>query len=118
MPGIENFAPDRTETSSGFETSTELLARGLLELPQVVFDLTLDARRGCGRVPRSHRLQTPVEIVKPGGTGRPAFDISASPDPLPPSTSFIVRSPSALPAPKKNTFFFARAGLSAAPPPL
>src|SRR5437762_9744707 len=51
-------------------------------------------------------LQTSVEMVKPGGTGRPAFVISARPDPLPPSKSFIVRLPSALPLPKKYRYFF------------
>src|SRR5204863_3111326 len=50
-------------------------------------------------------LQTSVEIVNPGGTGRPAFVISASPDPLPPSRSFMFRLPSAFPAPKKYTCF-------------
>src|ERR687892_1412478 len=49
-------------------------------------------------------VQTGVEIVKPGGTGSPALVISARPEPLPPSVSFIVRSPSALPAPKKYTY--------------
>src|SRR5438105_11571234 len=49
---------------------------------------------------------TSVEIVNPGGTGRPALVISARPDPFPPSVSFIVRSPSALPLPKKYTYFF------------
>src|SRR3954469_9926959 len=56
-------------------------------------------------------LQTSVEIVKPGGTGRPAFVISASPDPLPPSRSFILRLPSALPDPKKYTCFLEAGGL-------
>src|SRR5262245_24634512 len=51
-------------------------------------------------------LQTSVEIVKPGGTGRPALVISASPEPLPPSRSFMCRFPSALPLPKKYTDFF------------
>src|SRR5206468_9978382 len=66
-------------------------------------------------------LQTSVEMVKPGGTGRPALVISASPDPLPPSRSFIDRLPSALPLPKKYTYFFAfgaavrRCGLPARP---
>src|SRR5206468_8967961 len=50
-------------------------------------------------------LQTSVEMVNPGGTGRPAFVISASPDPLPPSRSFIVRLPSALPFAKEYTYF-------------
>src|SRR6476646_8483329 len=57
-------------------------------------------------------LQTSVEMVKPGGTGRPALVISARPEPLPPSRSFMLRFPSALPLPKKYTcfpldFFFA-----------
>src|SRR5579885_1025473 len=43
-------------------------------------------------------------MVKPGGTGRPALVISASPAPLPPSTSFILPLPSALPPPKKYTY--------------
>src|SRR4029453_9343564 len=45
-------------------------------------------------------------MVNPGGTGRPALVISARFAPLPPSVSFIVRSPSALPLPKKYTYFF------------
>ena len=53
-------------------------------------------------------------IVKPGGTGRPALVISARPEPLPPSRSFIVRSPSALPPPKKYTYFVERALAGAA----
>src|SRR5262245_16560216 len=52
-------------------------------------------------------LQTSVEIVNPGGTGRPALVISARPEPLPPSRSFMLRLPSALPFPKKYTCFFA-----------
>src|SRR5688500_14110207 len=43
-------------------------------------------------------------MVKPGGTGRPAALISARPEPLPPSRSFMERSPSALPLPKKYTY--------------
>ena len=46
-------------------------------------------------------VNTAVEIVKPGGTGTPAFDISASPAPLPPSTSRMRAFPSARPSPKK-----------------
>src|SRR3989442_14356952 len=48
-------------------------------------------------------LQTSVEIVKPGGTGSPAFVISARPEPLPPRRSFMFRLPSALPLAKKYT---------------
>src|SRR5262245_57940713 len=46
-------------------------------------------------------------MVKPGGTGTPARDMPARPAPLPPSRSFMVPSPSALPLPKKYTYFFA-----------
>jgi hypothetical protein len=41
----------------------------------------------------------------PGGTGMPRLVISARPAPLPPSSSFIVPLPSALPSPKKYTYF-------------
>src|SRR5438477_7372761 len=51
-------------------------------------------------------LQTSVEMVNPGGTGSPAFVISARPAPLPPSKSFMLRLPSAFPLPKKYTYFF------------
>src|SRR5437588_13092739 len=50
-------------------------------------------------------LQTSVEIVKPGGTGKPALVISARPAPLPPSRSFMLRLPSAFLFPKKKTYF-------------
>src|SRR6185369_14491350 len=43
-------------------------------------------------------------MVNPGGTGRPALVISASPAPLPPRTSFILPSPSALPPPNEYTY--------------
>src|ERR1700676_3053742 len=53
-------------------------------------------------------LQTSVEMVNPGGTGSPALVISASPEPLPPSRSFMCRLPSAFPLPKKYTCFLPR----------
>src|SRR5437773_7587449 len=62
-------------------------------------------------------LQTSVEIVKPGGTGRPAFVISARPAPFPPSRSFMLRLPSAFPLPKKYTYFFDRPAAPAFPAP-
>src|SRR4051812_41690715 len=52
-----------------------------------------------------------MEIVKPGGTGRPAEVISARPAPLPPRVNLRSPSvpatdmPSALPLPKKKTRF-------------
>src|SRR5262249_43988283 len=44
-------------------------------------------------------------MVKPGGTGRPRFAISARPAPLPPSRSRMPARPSALPLPKLSTHF-------------
>ena len=43
-------------------------------------------------------------MVNPGGTGTPAFDISASPAPLPPSTSRMRALPSARPSPNKKMY--------------
>jgi hypothetical protein len=45
-------------------------------------------------------VQTSVEIVKPGGTGRPRFAISARFAPLPPSRLRMSAAPSAAPSPK------------------
>ena len=59
----------------------------------------------CGlTLPRMYSRQASVWMVNPGGTGRPALVISARPAPLPPSTSFILPLPSALPPPKKYTY--------------
>ena len=101
MPGIENFAPERTETSSGFFTEPSLAPVGLLDLLDVRDHLVVDGRRAPCGLARSRARQASVEMVNPGGTGRPALVISARFAPLPPSVSFIVRSPSALPLPKK-----------------
>src|SRR6266704_3539595 len=46
-------------------------------------------------------------MVNPGGTGRPAFVISARPAPLPPRSSFILPLPSALPPPNEYTYLVA-----------
>src|SRR5271165_2089751 len=54
-------------------------------------------------------LQTSVVIVKPGGTGRPRFAISARLAPLPPKRLRISAEPSAFPAPKRYTNFSAPA---------
>src|ERR1035438_9933757 len=51
--------------------------------------------------------QASVWMVNPGGTGKPAFVISARPAPLPPRTSFMRPLPSAEPPPKKYTYLVA-----------
>ena len=42
MPGMENFAPERTLTSSGFSAPAELLALQLLELVERLVHLAVD----------------------------------------------------------------------------
>ena len=103
MPGMENFAPERTLTSSGFSPLPSFWPCRLSSLASASsiwrstsFDTALW---------RMYSRQASVWMVKPGGTGRPALVISASPAPLPPRTSFILPLPSALPPPKKYTYF-------------
>ena len=50
-------------------------------------------------------VQACVDMVNPGGTGIPRFDISARFAPFPPRSDFILAEPSALPPPKKYTCF-------------
>ena len=108
MPGIENFAPDRTETSSGLSVDPNFNAESFSSLRTLAS--ISDSISGVNLRPFSnHRLQAAVVIVIPGGTGSPALVISARLAPLPPSRSRSVRSPSALPPPKKYTYFPARA---------
>ena len=92
MPGMENFAPLRTETRSGSEgsprwrpiwSSTPRRAR----VTSVANDSgTVESLR--------YARHASVVIVKPGGTGRPSFVISARLAPFPPSRSFMDLSPS------------------------
>ncbi len=99
IPGIENFAPLRTDTSNGSFGSPSF---------RPISDSSRSSARpisasiSAGSASFSWKmLQAAVDTVKPGGTGRPAFVISANPAPLPPSTSFMSLLPSALPPPKK-----------------
>src|SRR6202795_526406 len=103
MPGMENFAPERTLTSRGFSplpsfwpcnSSSFLSAASIWRSTSAETPLV-----------RMYSRQASVWMVKPGGTGNPALVISARPAPLPPSTSFILPLPSALPPPKKYTYF-------------
>ena len=99
MPGMENLAPERTDTSSGLSVEPNFAPVTRSSFPTWA---SISSSMACGSLRPSvyQRLQASVEMVKPGGTGRPAFVISASPAPLPPSRSFIVRLPSALPLAK------------------
>ena len=88
---MENFAPDRTETKSGFA--------GLPNSLPSSFSKFASAASNCaGRVSgifsvTKNSRQASVVIVKPGGTGKPIFTISARFAPFPPSRSDCVRSP-------------------------
>ena len=106
MPGMEARAPERMETSRGFFGVAESLADGLFQLLEVLFDFLPDGV-GDPLPALIERSQTSVETVKPGGTGRPIPAISARLAPLPPRRFFISLLPSAVPAPKKYTYFFA-----------
>ena len=89
MPGMENLAPERTETSRGLS----LLAKAFAGL------LLNDLQGGQGLFPHALREVLASVVVgitgfggdgKAGGTGSPALVISATPAPLPPSSSRIV----------------------------
>ena len=93
MPGMENLAPERQETSSGFFGSPNFLP--------VAFSTFFIAATCCSHCPAGNfpvlrnSLQASVVTVNPGGTGTPARVISKSPAPLPPSRE---RTPSQEPA--------------------
>jgi hypothetical protein len=92
IPGIENFAPDRTLTSSG---SSGWPSRLPMAFSSAVRCSLTSARSSAGSSPEArYTLQASVVIVKPGGTGSPRFVISARFAPLPPSRSLRSLLPS------------------------
>ena len=122
MPGIEARAPERTDTSSGLSGSPNFLTT-----TRSIFSSAASVSRftASGNFPPAalNCAQTPVEIVKPGGTGTPSRVISARFAPFPPSTSFMSPRPCACPSPKEKTLraplrvgfargFFAPAGFA------
>ena len=92
MPGIENFAPLRTLTSSGSSGSPSDLPIASCSAARCV----PASWSISGGAPPSRRnvRQASVVIVKPGGTGMPMFVISARLAPFPPSRSFMSLLPS------------------------
>ena len=99
IPGMENLAPLRTETSRGSAASPSRLPMSCSSRSSA-FSIS-DSISGGSAARSWNRLQAAVETVKPGGTGSPALVISARPAPLPPRVSFMSLLPSALPPPKK-----------------
>ena len=86
IPGIETAAPERTETSSGSSSEPKRLP------------VRSSSRRTCSSTSSSRPVgqlaaramdarHASVVIVNPAGTGTPICVISASPMPLPPSSS-------------------------------
>ena len=92
MPGMENLAPLRTETRSGSEGSPRWrpiwssTPRRAVVTSVASDSGTVDSLR--------YARHASVVIVKPGGTGRPSFVISARLAPFPPRRSFMDLSPS------------------------
>jgi hypothetical protein len=101
IPGIETAAPLRTERRSGRSASPNCrsMARSRWRMAP-----STSSSSPAGQAPWARTwAQASVEIVKPGGTGSPILLISARLAPLPPSRAFMVRSPSAVPFPKRYT---------------
>ena len=91
MPGIENFAPERTDTNNGFSGSPNFFPSSFSRFPSA---LCISASSESGIVPFfKNWRQAFVVIVNPGGTGKPIRVISDKFAPLPPSRSDMVRSP-------------------------
>ena len=100
IPGIENGAPERTDTSSGSTSSPRRLP--ILASSAASAAATSSSRpSGSFSWPAMYALHASVVIVKPGGTGRPSFVISARFAPLPPSRNFCSLEPSS----KAYTYF-------------
>src|SRR3990172_2749170 len=93
IPGMLNFAPERTDTSSGFAGSPN-------RLPACSSTVCMRPRTssispsGTVRPLFIYCTQALVMIVNPGGTGRPTRLISERPAPFPPSSSRIDALPS------------------------
>ncbi len=84
IPGMENGAPERTETSSGSLSSPRVFA---ILCSRVARCSATSSRSPSGSTSFAamNALHASVVIVNPGGTGRPRFVISARLAPLPPS---------------------------------
>ena len=85
IPGIETAAPDRTDTSSGSSLEPKRLPVASSSL-RTCSSTSSASPSGSSRTAMNAR-QASVVIVKPAGTETPIRVISASPIPLPPSSS-------------------------------
>ena len=99
IPGIDSAAPDRTLTSRGSAGSPNFLPNSFSTLSMAA-SISGTAASGSFLPCSKYAAHTSVVMVKPGGTGMPILHISARLAPLPPSSSFILPSPSAVVPPK------------------
>ncbi len=92
IPGMENFAPERTDSSSGSRGSPNVLP---IRVCITCRWRSTSASRPVGIAPvRRYSRHASVVMVKPGGTGSPIRVISARLAPLPPSRSLRSLFPS------------------------
>ncbi len=85
MPGMENFAPERTDTSNGSSGSP---SRRPMRSSSLVRCPAISPSSSSGHPSDMYARQASVEIVKPCGTGRPSTEvISAKLAPFPPRRS-------------------------------
>ena len=82
MPGMENFEPERQDTSRGLdrEPKLRLLPCSIVEMAWVIWS----QRPGGNSSPASKKAQASVVTVNPGGTGTPRRVMSARYAPFPP----------------------------------
>ena len=99
IPGIENFAPDRTDTSSGSSGSPN--CRPIWSSNARNARVTCTRNSGGTAPSTRYRRHASVVTVNPGGTGNPNRVISARFAPLPPNRSFSSLPPSV----NSNTYF-------------
>ena len=94
IPGIENFAPLRTETKRRLELSTlnDLsVFLSNLETASKISSFKKESKKsGFSR----NLIQLSVVMVKPGGTGNPKLLISAKLAPFPPRSALSFALPS------------------------
>ena len=87
IPGIENFAPERTDTSNGSRASPRVRP---IFFSSAATCFLISASMPFGHPPCMYARHASVVMVKPCGTGRlRTLIISARFAPLPPSRSFI-----------------------------
>ncbi len=92
MPGMENFAPERTDSSNGSRRSPR--SRPIRVSSSRRCSPTCSASSTGSCPVRKYTRHAPVDTMKPGGTGNPSRVISHRLAPLPPSRSRWYRLPS------------------------